>query len=607
MSTPFGHIQNLDEIKAAFNVSINAATSKFKTNLDYYTDTLITRMESVTYGEKLGMFSLTPPIPVSFVQIPSIPINPTTTDTFDYCVTTFPLLIGDSKSGLYGDFFKEVGKATDTASNAINTYAKTLTFTSNKQVDEFQAKVKVLSTYLSSTVNTASTNVGNYVSSANNKFISAFESIKYKAAEYHLRSNTESFLNTVKRADDYVISSINSVRKIYDTYKILPTNFYTDVTLILTEIATKYNDIITGGFDAYNLAISSYKYYPSSFGTNITASQSQVESAAKKSSDDTLKIFSELPSSLTNKLDSVFSSAIIPISSRLFIKSINIRNQLENFVDDLSKQAESAIKATDSYFKNSYIPKYVDGADYRNKKAEVVNGASVIVSDASKHISDAYNDKVRVINSDYSNYVNDLQTNLVDFINTNSPGLTQEQYTSIGNKLSIMLSTSTGTASVYFDIYSAKLSNILDGIIVHLNKLIEKYYSLPPLLRFTGKIVSPYNISKNNTFVVNDTTAYNNEFSFELQNIGKTNWAGWFGIKLTAVVDESELNDSDLIDYSSPTFIWNRQLGFDYIPPGITKMFKVIIPGSLIYNLEDLGSSVIPTVIVNTSRGVSQS
>ena len=558
-------------------------------------------------------------------QIDGIPYDPfTATDVFDRVIPAFSLGIGDAKTGLYGDFVVNLNNAISSSSQLINVYVSSLSMslTTQSSVDKLQSDITSLSNHISSVSTDASNKVSALVSDYSTKFNSSIAVSQVRSTKFYVTSLTDSYIGAINRADSTLSSAISTLLSIFATYKSIPVGFYSDTNTILTEISTAYNDAITVANTKYNNAIASYKYWSSDASSLISASQNSVGSAISASNSKVSALLDTIPSQLYIKSDYACASTIVILSSNLFNQSIQVRNNLYNLISDLGRRAEITIKSIDRYFKNAYVPIYVDGPDYRNSKSSLINGISTSVSNDLQSIVNDYNAKIAVINSNYSIFLTSVQTSAIARINTAIQGLTVDQVTAIESKLSASVSSENNRVSVYFNLYSSQLSNITDGVSAYLKKTIDKYFTRPPLLRFTGVITSPTFISNTDTIIdtkntlatEDDEEVYNNVFSFEVTNIGGIAWSGWFGIRLTSTVDYdsyaaaylSSTGETFTGDYTVPEFKWNQRVGLSVLLPGETRMFSVSVPGSKIYNISDLGSVVIPRVITNTYMGVSK-
>ena len=558
-------------------------------------------------------------------QIDSIPYDPSTaTDVFDRVIPAFSLGIGDAKTGLYGDFVVNLNNAINSSSQQINVYVSSMSMslTTQSSVDNLQSDITSLSNHISSVSTDASNKVSALVSDYSTKFNSSIAISQSKSTKFYVTSLTDSYIGAINRADSTLSSAISTLLGLFATYKSIPTGFYSDTNTILTELSTAYNDAINAANTKYNNAIAAYKYWSDDASSLISSSQNKIAAAISASNSKVSSLLDTVPAQAVIKSDFACASAIVTLGSNLFNQSIQVRNNLYNLITDLGKRAEMSIRSIDQYFKNAYVPIYVDGPDYRNTKSSLINGISTTVSNDLQSIVNDYNSKIAVINSNYSIFLESVQTFAIDRINTAIQGLTVDQVAAIESKLSASVSAENNRVSVYFNLYSSQLSNITDGVSTYLKKTIDKYFTRPPLLRFTGVITSPTFISNSDTRVdtkntldtSDDVVVNNNVFSFEVTNIGGIAWSGWFGIRLTSTVDYdsyaaaylSSTGETFSGDYTVPEFKWNKRVGLESLLPGETRMFTVSIPGSKIYNLSELGSVVIPRVITNTYMGVSK-
>jgi hypothetical protein len=135
---------------------------------------------------------------------------------------------------------------------------------------------------------------------------------------------------------------------------------------------------------------------------------------------------------------------------------------------------------------------------------------------------------------------------------------------------------------------------IIDSIIKHHDKLVHKYYEIPPLLRYTGVVESPSSLSS-----VDHT-----RFSFGVENVGGSPWFGWFGVRLVSIVETEDLVSGS---YDPPYFVWNKRFGITSISPGSAYSVSVDVPGVQVFNISKLGSHVKWNSIINTLPGVGSS
>ena len=187
-------------------------------------------------------------------------------------------------------------------------------------------------------------------------------------------------------------------------------------------------------------------------------------------------------------------------------------------------------------------------------------------------------------------FIQNVHANTIDYINQTISGFTQEELDYISAHLSSSTSTQVDRVSTYFNMYLSRITNIMDGVSLRLTSAIDKYYMYPPLLRFTGSASSPVSISG-----VSDNT-----YTFEVTNLGKVPWVGWFGIRMSGGTV-----DDEGVEYPAE-FRFNKRVGMHTITPGETRIITIVVPGVAIYNLDKLGSVVVSTLIVNTYGGISK-
>lgn len=566
-------MSDLASIRLSFDSDIAVSVDRFDKKLSTLVDSLIKQVNLVPY-EPL-----------------------TSTDVFDKVIPAFSLGVGDSKSGVYGDFVVDLTKSIDTASQGINRYVAGSIISTQQAMDAIQSQIAVLSEHISTVANDANTKVSSLLTSANTRFSSALETSQAKAAMFYINSLTDSYIGAINRSDAVVVNDMDKLKHLYTTYQMIPSGFYNDLNTILSEISTAYNDAIDKANSVYNDGISLYKYYSTASSDQLVSSQNKIKSAIDVSTAKVSGLLSSVPVLFVNKADYAFAIAIAMFSSKMFDESIRIRNNLDNFISDLSKRAEVTMRSIDLYYKRGYSPIFIDGVDYRNRKSSVVNGANNMVSITINKIFEDYNARTEVISTNYSTYLATVQESIINYINNNVDGLSEEQLAAIDTKLSNTVTRYNDRVSVYFTLYSKYINYISDGLMSRLDKMNKKYYGMPPLIRFTGKISSPSGISNTNSHQdASGNLILHNRFTFEVQNIGGSMWSGWFGVRLTSSIDDAS--------YDRPYFKWNKRKGLDFIAPNQIKEFTVYVPGKSIYNLKELGTTVSPSIITNTYRGI---
>lgn len=564
-------MNTIADIKFTFNGSIATNVSNFSKRVSQLVDPIIADMKRVQ-------------------------LDPSTaTDVFDKSITAFTVGIGDQNTGIYGLFISDITSTMNAFNIAINYYADNVVLYTEVDAARVQSEIAVLSDYVSKSSASAVDNVSSIVSSYNTKFTSALTYAQNKAAEFFIRSCIDSFIGAVFRAETHARESVNRLVEIYKSYgNTLPSGFYTDVNTILTEIGTAFNDEVAAANIKYNDLIAGYKYYTTESQSQMEAGSVRISSAISASSSRVSASFDVIPVTLYNKSDYIFAQSIAKLCLKLFDESIRVHNNLDNLVSNLSKRAELTLKSISRYYKNSYKPIYVDGAQYRNSRSQLTNAVEKMVyDDVSKLITD-YNDGTSVISANYTTYLSTVHSDIIDYINSTVQNITEDQITIIGNMLSAAISRYNYTLTGHFSYYMRVFDNMTDGIVAQKKRLLEKYYLHPPLIRFTGPVTIPALISNVDSHIADDghTVIMHNVFTFEVTNLGHVAWTGWFGIKLTS---------------DTAVFLWNRRAGYDVLSPGESRMFTVIVPGSQIYNYFEFGPRIVPTVVVNTYSGVSKS
>jgi hypothetical protein len=590
-------MNDLPAIQSIFDTELASAFAQFESELTPFVDLLIKRVSTVPYE------------PIS------------STDVFDSAISSFSVGVGDSTTGIYGNYVVNLTSVIERSTQSINTWVASLSIRTEKQLKSVQDQINALSDHISASVADVNTKVSSLLTSANDRFTSALTTSQIKASKFYIIAITDSFIAAINRADKRADESVKRLVALYVAYKSIPIGFYDDVNSILTEISSEYNDEINNANTSYNTALSAYKYYSSAATDQMTASQLTIKNAIDISSAKLSALFDEVSRTFTYKTDIeradlVTAYAIAAFSSRVFDETVRIRNKLNNLIYGISKKAEITLRALERYFVSGYHPIFVDGVDYRNGKSALANGASKLISDALTSLYEEYNNTTSVLGTNYSTFLNDMYGTAVEYVNDNVKDLTDDRVSDISNRLSVAVGRYNDRVSSYFTVYSGYLSYISDGLSSHLKKYMDQYYTNVPLIRFTGDINTPSRISKYDSITDDDGNVIpNNVFTFGVTNVGKLLWQGWFGIRFTSTVDledysaayYDETGEEYTGDYETPTFKWNYRTGFEFVFPGQTRMITISVPGSKIYNLSELGSTIIPNIIANTYLGGLQS
>ena len=567
---------SLDTARQSYDTCVDRSVEFFRSRLAALVDPLIT-------------------------DINNVPATPSSaTDVFDRVIPTFSLGVGDSDSGLYGDYVLNLTECINNVTYAINLYVASVKIYTDEQLSRVESAINDLSSHVSHKASEANSIVSALVEEASAKYTSALTLSQVSSANKYVELLTSSCIASIKRADDHLKSEIETLFRIYDEYKALPPNFYNDVNVILTNISTDYNNSLTSALNAYNDGLSSYKYWHTGSSDIIASSQTKVGLAIDQSNSAATALFETVSTRLVykdaskpyaiSKTDYAFAVALAQFNYQLFNESIRIRNQFENLIVDIGRRAELIITSIDKFFKSSYKPSFVDGYSYRNAKASVINGASSFVSNDTGELITLYNYRSSVISNNFDVFIQNVHANTIDYINQTISGFTQEELDYISAHLSSSTSTQVDRVSTYFNMYLSRITNIIDGVSLRLTSAIDKYYMYPPLLRFTGSASSPVSISG-----VSDNT-----YTFEVTNLGKVPWVGWFGIRMSGGTV-----DDEGVEYPAE-FRFNKRVGMHTITPGETRMITIVVPGVAIYNLDKLGSVVVSTLIVNTYGGISK-
>jgi hypothetical protein len=565
----------LSDISTTFDAEMSSASNNFKTRCGSVIDKLISSIDAVPHDPK------------------------TSTDVFDRVIPAYGDLF-DSEHGIYGDYVADITKSVDKVSVAVNNYIDALVITTQKELDDVQKSIDSLFTHVNTVVDSTNTSVSSLITSYSDRFTKSLNTAQSTAARYYINALTDSFVGSVKRAEDAFVGSINTVFRLYDEYTELPAEFVDDFDTIFTTVVTDYNNAIDKSIEVYNSGVSDYKYWSDDSVSLIEVSQSKVSSTLSSSGSVVSSLVDSIPSHFTAKepiknydgsirlpysrVDIAFAVALSHMNQTLFNESVHIENTLTSLFDDISLRAEIVLKSSSRYFENNFVPSYLDSAARSNSRRSVLSGATDLVYDELEALNSLYNDRLDAIVSGYNNTINTARNNAVDYINDKIGGFTEQELAYITTKLTDITSSKIARVSGIVESISTQFNSIASGVTSHIDDLDRRYYKRSPLLRFTGSFALPSYISRYD----------DNSFSFEVVNIGGSPWVGWFGVILSGTDVEGGVI----------TRRFNRRSGYITILPGDTRYTTLVIKGESIYNIDDFASSVSPTVIINTWRGV---
>ena len=565
----------LVDISNTFDAEMLSASNNFKIRCGAIIDQLIASIDAVPHDPK------------------------TSTDVFDRVIPAYSDLF-DAERGVYGDYIADITKAVDKASVAVNNYIDGLVITTQKELDDVQKAIDSLFSHVNTVVDSTNSTVSALITSYSDRFTKSLSSSQSTAARYYINSITDSFVGSVKRADDKFSDSINTLFRLYDEYVELPSGFVDDFDTIFTTVVTDYNNAIDKSIEVYNTSIGDYKYWSDDSVYLIETSQSKVSSTLSSSSSMVSLLVDSIPSRFTAKepiknydgsvrlpysrVDVAFSIALSHMNQTLFNESIHIENTLTSLFDDISKRAELAMKSSSKYVENNFVPSYLDSASRSNSRRSVLSGASELVYGELESLNTLYSDRLDAIISNYNIVISSARSNAIDYINDKIGGFTEQELSYITTKLTDITSSKIARVSGMVESRSTQFNSIVSSVSSHIDDLDRRYYKRAPLLRFTGSFSFPSTISR----------YYDNSFAFEVVNIGGSPWVGWFGVVLVGF-------DVEDIGISRR---FNRRSGYMTISPGDVRYTTVIVKGESIYNIDDFSSSIVPTVVINTWRGV---
>lgn len=536
-------------------------------------------------------------------QVSASSIEPTSTrDVINRTSSAFSVGLGDADTGFYGSFYKSIDVIIKKATDDINAAASGTIFTTQNQVDAFQNKSTQISDHITSAITAAGEKLGKLVEAASNTFTLNITRVQETTSRVYVTSIVDSCLAAIKRSETHAVESFNTLIGVLEQYKMLPSGVYDDSNTIITKIYDDYSKSIESAFAAFNTAVSSYDLYTETSAALLEDGNTRIDVALTASQSFLSAQSSRLSSVLQSispyveplVIDYVVSQKISKSIAELYTESIKLRNSIRSLDKDIASDAEVVVKSLERYFINAYVPVFVDSSSYRDNKQRVVSGAYDILSDAQNNLNTKYSDRISVLSNNFNTYSGQLQDGIVSYINDKIPTIPTEQSEYIIARFSRSSSMLSTRISSYFDSSTKLYNHISSSLQLHLDKLIKKYYDELPLLQYTGYIESPP--------VINDTDY--NKFRFDVKNVGKRPWIGWFGIRiLSAIIDD---DDDETTEYIAPYFIWNKQFVLYSILPGQIKNIVVSVHGPQIFNFDDLLGGIKWSVIVNTHNGVNK-
>jgi len=564
---------SLETIKSWFKSSIDQSVSSFQSEVNMLVESLLSdareTLKNPEYANEI------------YTRVPS----------------QFTVGVGDSETGIYGRFSRSINTIVERTSKAINDYIGGISFTSQSQVDSVSSQVDSFSSFISKYIEDASKTSSDHLSVKSDYFSTTLNSIIDHAAEQYSKHLLESCLSGINRATETAIGSLDRLLSILKEYKSLPDGIYDNTDTILSDIFDVYNESINKSISDYDSRMSSYDYHTLSSQLIITAGNTKIEQVMNSSSQLINIRVSEVGNALKSispyvellVIDYIVVSKVFQKIDELFVETIRVRNDLDRIIKDVSSDAEVVRKSLYRHFDVNYKPVYVYGDKYESEKRRVLSDSYSILETGVNSIRTEFSTYVSPIATNIQTYSDELQTAVIDYIKEKIPLIPVEQTELIASRFNKASSRSITRVSSYIGSSSRYVDYITDSIIKHHDRLVNRYYEFPPLIRYTGAFDSPSRLS-----AVDDTS-----FSFDVENIGGSPWFGWFGVR---VVSASSPEDTD-VEYTPPYFIWNKRIGILSIPPGGKYHATVVVPGSQVFNIKKIteaGSHVKWNSIINT-------
>lgn len=594
---PEGEPITLDAIRSSFDSAIDRIDSDFIVDIDKLVSSLInTTRQTIKNPESAN-------------------------DIITRVSSEFSIGVGDSTSGIYGSFSVSINDVIQTTSNYINTYAKNNPPHTQSELDVLQSQIDSLSQHISDKISDVSNLASDHVSSASDRFSSALNDVVELVSVQYVNQLYDSCSAGIKRSTERAMASINSLLSLLRQYKMVPSSVYEDTNNILSNIYTDYNNDLNDSLDAFNNGISSFSYHTISSQSVISSASVKIDHAVQSSSLAINQLSAKIGEVLSSvspyvellAVDYVVFSVVAKKIDELYVETIRVRNKIDSIMKDVLSDAEVVRIAVERQFKNTYKPIYVDGSRYRDAKSLVLSGVYEVYNSGVQSLQTKFTNVMSPLSNNISNYSSDLQTAVIDYVNDKIPNLPAEQVDIIATRFGVASTRSVNRVSSYISQASLYMSYVLDSLSKHLERLVRKYYDLPALLQYTGSFESPLRLSSVDSHTLDDgTIVRHNIFSFSVRNIGKTNWIGWFGVKLVSTVDYDDYAASYLYqtgeeftgDYTPPYFIWNKRVGLVSILANDSYRASIAVPGNQIFNIKNLGAYVTWNVIVNTHKGV---
>jgi len=559
-----------------FDQDIKVAYDAFSSDINHLVDSLISQMRA----------SASPFPGESFESI------------FSRAPSEFSTGVGDSSSGAFGALMRRITSAVELVSQSVAKISTQLG--SYDDINTVQKQVTELFAHVNSVVSDTNNKAIALVNSSSTKFYNEYNIILAFAAKLYVNTIIDTYVGTIKRAENILSVGVDKLISLYDSYPELPANFYENANSIITELSDDYNATINDANEAYSKSVASYKFYTSSSTDALSVGNTRIRSEIDASSKHVSDLFSSLSDRLKYKfidktlehraqVNKVIAAITVDFLDKTWIELGKLETKISNVTKKCLIQIEDSKTLIRDKLKIAYVPRYVDGVAYRNARASAYNDIVGSLSTISDSVRSEYEAASTNAINDYNESVSHLHSNLISYVNDVVSDLTQPDVDSINARVESMVSINNSVADRIVSTQHNALSFYLDNMYKFFTFAFNSMYSAKPLIRFEGAVSKPMSLSSEDI----------NDFSFDVKNVGLSPWVGWFGIKFSQVLSADDIE----AEVEPEVFRFNKRAGYVTVYPGIVDNIVVHIHPQDMYNMLQLGGSFSSSVIVNTVGG----
>lgn len=414
----------------------------------------------------------------------------------------------------------------------------------------------------------------------------AYLAKEFPIRKQHFNNRLASIYSSGRLNIDVVLASLAAYVKTAPKYTITGSD-------VVDNVISKYTTDVTSSmqvvYDDVNSLYASYASAGSTQKNETSASLDVIQAGIRDEME-----------SLSEYANNKFTAIINSYSTDMLVHNLDVvkdtfstglissKSVLHDEIDKVSMAASNRAQrdiraAVDNYLKSHKIARSLDSTALRVELSTVKRDLRGIANEIINNVSDQFSEDVEsCINTFYSNvaqHYSELSTG-ANAANVNVPDAS-DKYAMLDSAVETLAADINSGISSYLDGVNSSLSQDIYNTQQYLSTAQQQYASAVPIIRVVEIVSFPSSFTSDSYPV----------FSFKVENLGSTDWLGWFGVKI--------------IDSNGKEYTYNhRPLGLTSIPGRATKQVDIKVPIKQLIGDDVLGGVISSTLIANTYRGV---